>query len=135
MHILGFRLTKPVSWNALLLAILLIACVSCARKPQQAAKFLARGEAHMQQKEYSEAVLDLKNAVQLQPKNAEGFYQLGLAYLGSGNLRGAYSSLAHAAELNPKNTQAQLKLAEMLSSARDANQSVLEDAEERGGTL
>ena len=135
MRILGFRFTKPISWNALLLAILLIAFVSCARKPQQAAKFLARGEAHMQKKEYSEAVLDLKNAVQLQPKNAEGFYQLGLAYLGAGNFRGAYSSLVHAAELNPKNTQAQLKLAEMLSSARDANQSVLENAEKRAETI
>jgi tetratricopeptide (TPR) repeat protein len=135
MRILGFRSTKPVSWNAYLLAILLIACVSCARKPQQAAKFLARGQAHMQKKEYSEAVLDLKNTVQLQPKNAEGFYQLGLAYLGAGNLRGAYSSLVHAAELNPKNTQAQLKLAEMLSSARDANQSVLENAEKRAETI
>ena len=125
-----------VSLNTALVAILVIACVSCARSPkQQAAKFMSKASARMQKKEYTAAILDLKNAARLQPHDAEAFYQLGLAYLSSGNLRSAYGSLVHATELNPQHTAAQLKIAEMLSSTRDVNASLLEDAEKRAETI
>jgi len=135
---LGTGIVKPfcVSLRSALLAILLISCFSCARTPQQqAARFLARGKARMEKKEYSAAILDLKNVARLQPNDAEGFYQLGLAYLSSGNLRSAYGSLVHATELNPNHTEAQLKIAEMLSSTRDANAGLLENAEKRAETI
>ena len=89
----------------------------------------------MEKKEYSAAILDLKNVARLQPHDAEGFYQLGLAYLSSGNLQSAYGSLVHATELNPNHTAAQLKIAEMLSSTRDANAGLLENAEKRAETI
>ena len=90
----------------------------------------------MEKKEYTAAILDLKNAVRLQPNDAEAFYQLGLAYLSSGNLRSAYSALVHATELNPKHSAAQLKIAELLSSdSQDVDASLLENAEKRAENI
>lgn len=132
----GIIKTSRAYLSAALLAIFLFTSFSCARSPQQqAARFLARGKARLENKEYSAAILDLKNVVRLQPNNPEGFYQLGLAYLSFGDFRLAYGSLVRATELNPKHTEAQLKIAEMLSGARDANTGLLENAEKRAGII
>jgi tetratricopeptide (TPR) repeat protein len=132
----GFSKPVRASLRAAAQAILLVACISCSHTPQQqAAKFLARGKERIKKKEYSAAILDLKNVARLQPNSSEAFYQLGLAYLSAGDFRSAYSSLVHATELNPKHTDAQLKLAEMLSSARGANKGILEQAEKRAETI
>lgn len=119
-----------------LLIVLALTCLSCARSPKQkAAKFLASASVRMEKKEYTAAILDLKNVIRLQPNDAEAFYQLGLAYLSSGNLRSAYSALVHATELNPKHSAAQLKIAELLSSSQDVNAGLLENAEKRAENI
>ena len=83
------------------------------------AKFLAEGEKQLEKKDYPRAILQFRNAVQAKPKEAETYYQLGRAYLASGDLNRAAASFDRTIKLNPKHTDAQLKLAEIMSPSRD----------------
>jgi tetratricopeptide (TPR) repeat protein len=104
-----------------LCAVLLLGCGSSA------SRVLELGKHHFEQKEYDRAILELKSAVEMAPKNAEAHYQLGLAHLAVGDDGLAAGDLRWATELNPHNTDAQLKLAQILATTTDAV--LLSDAE------
>lgn len=119
-----------------LLVLILLNCASCLRPSKQnAAGFITRAKARLAKHQYSEAVLELKNAIRLQPKSDEAFSLLGSAYLGAGNLRAGYLSLLHATELNPKRADAQLKLSQMLGAAPDDSRHLIDDAEKRAASV
>ena len=102
----------------------------CSQSPQaKEAKYLDKGKKAFQQKNYAVAVLQFKNAMQAQPRDAEPYFQLGLAYLAGGDYATAASAFQKAIELNPKHAQAQLKLAEMMAASR--NNQVVQDAQKR----
>ena len=108
--------------------------VACNLSPQaKETKYLRRGQALLEKKDYSRALLEFKNALSAVPRDAEPYYQIGLVYLASGNLRYAIASLQKATELNPRHEKAQLKLAELMTSSRDAV--VLQQAATRLETL
>jgi Tfp pilus assembly protein PilF len=113
---------------------LVLALAGCARTPaQQAAKFLSKGQALMEKKDYARAVLEFRNAESILPRNAEPHYQLGLAYLRSGDYRAGVAALLHAVELDPQHAGAQLELAELTSGtgSEDLGAGVWEAAEKR----
>ena len=82
-------------------------------------QFLHRGENDITRHDYARAVLEFRNATQLDPKNAEPVYQLGLAYLAAGDLNQAGAVLLRATQLNPKHEQAQVKVAELMARNGD----------------
>jgi tetratricopeptide (TPR) repeat protein len=95
--------------------------VSCLPTPEEkSARWLRSAKASMVKKEYNRAVIELLNAVQSTPKNAEAHYQLGLALLNSGAPDDrALKSFKTAIDLDPKRADAQLRLSELLSAADD----------------
>src|SRR5208283_485361 len=74
-------------------------------------KYLNSGESYAKQGKYREATIQLRNAVQIDPKFAEGHYQLALAYLGLNDREAAYHEFMTAVSLNPGNSDAQVQLA------------------------
>jgi len=110
------------------LAFLLLA--GCSTSPSvKRDKFLAAGKKLLEQHEYMRAGLQFRGAIQVAPREPEAYYQLGLASLGIGDVRAAVASFKKANELDPKHVGAQLKLAELMSTADDRE--LLEDAERR----
>jgi tetratricopeptide (TPR) repeat protein len=106
------------------------ALAGCARSPQdKEARFLKAGKAQLEKKDYTRAILQFKNAIQVMPKDAEAYYRLGLAYLGAGDLRTAAMCFRKGVELNPKHADAQLMLAQIMATS--SNQEVLQDAAKR----
>jgi tetratricopeptide (TPR) repeat protein len=104
--------------------------VACRRSPQEReARFLAKGRAHLEQKDYSRAILEFRNAINVLPKDAEPYYQIALAYLETGNYETAVIALQKALALNPRHAGAGLKLAALMTTSLDKK--VLEDAENR----
>ena len=66
--------------------------------------------------QYSEALIEFKNVVQLDPKDAGTHYRLALTHLklgGATNLQGAFAELSRTVELDKTNRDAQLKLGEL----------------------
>jgi len=108
--------------------VILIFC-SCSSPQAREVRYLENGKNEFQQKNYPTAIIHFKNAMKVQPRDAEPYYQLGLAYLASNDFNTAASYFKRATELNPKHTGAQLKLAELMSTSR--TKEILEEAQKR----
>jgi tetratricopeptide (TPR) repeat protein len=80
-------------------------------------------------RDYSRAIIELKNAVDIANGDPEPYYWLGMAYMGSGNIPLAIDSFRAAADLDPKHAGAQLRMAELLTLSDDPE--LLEDAVKR----
>lgn len=91
---------------------LLLMMGGCAKNPAaKEARFLQRGKALLEKKEYSRASLEFRDAVQAMPRDAEAHYQLALAYIGMRDVQAAVKSLKTTISLSPNHSGAQLKLA------------------------
>jgi len=98
----------------LLLAILL----GCATKEERKARHLERAQQYVAEEKYKDAVLELKNAIQLDPNNDDIVYQLGETYMKAKEVDSAARSYADAIKINPDNMKAHLELGKILISAR-----------------
>src|SRR5579863_1877556 len=98
----GFAVTRVLRISSL---ILLCFFVSCSNPQAKATRFYHQGMKYYQEGKYAEAVLEFKNAVQINPKHAQAQLQLALSYLrlggGMGNLRLAFDALVRATEADP----------------------------------
>jgi tetratricopeptide (TPR) repeat protein len=114
-------------WGGVLLIAVLI---SCGQSPEaRRDKYLARGKALVEKKEFSRAILEFRNAVQAMPKDAEPYYQMAMAAATAGDVVGAATGLRKVLELNPKHAGARLRMAQLLSSTNDKD--LMENAESR----
>ena len=96
----------------LLFLVVLLLAVGCARSPEaKKARFLERGDRYFQKEQYREAIIDYRNALRIDGKNAQAMRQLGLAHYQLGQLGQAYSFLLKAQELEPDNSTVALRLA------------------------
>src|SRR5207244_3436470 len=102
-----------------LIAVLIIILVGgCDRFSPESkkAKHLELGQTYFDKGQYSEALIEYKNVVQLDPKDADTHYRLALTHLklgGTANLQGAFAELSRTVELDKTNRDAQLKLGEL----------------------
>lgn len=105
-------------------------CSACSRSPAaKKARFMEAGRRLYDQKDYSRAVLEWKNAEEIASGDPEPDYWLGMGYLALGNLPLALNSFRKAAQIDPNHAAAQLHLAELLSLSDDPD--VLNDATNR----
>ena len=114
-------------WAGLALTVVLCGCAGSPQAKRD--KYLSRAKTNIEKKEYSRAILELKNAARATPNDAEVQYQLGLAFSGAGDLRSAVLSFEKAVALNPKHAGAQLHLAQMMTAANTPE--LLKDAQSR----
>src|SRR5215469_10136868 len=99
----------------------------CNTSPQaKEANALRRGEALRDKKDFTRALIEFKNAAAAMPKDAEPYYQMGITFLASGSAANGLAYLRKATELNPNHQQAQLKLAELMTTS--SNKEVLQQA-------
>ena len=122
--------------NQLVTKVLLGVCLvsallgGCSASPDtQKARFMEAGRRLYDQKDYSRAILEWKNAVQVAKGDPEPSYWLGMAYLEAGNTAAAAASFQTAAQLNPKHAAAQLRIGELLATSNDP--ALLEDSLKR----
>jgi tetratricopeptide (TPR) repeat protein len=108
-----------------LLAGTLLISFGCSPQAKES-RYLRRGKAQLDKKDYSRAVLEFRNATKTMPKDPEAYYQLGLAYLGMAAPANAVGQFRKTLELNPKHAGAQLKLAELMAASR--NQDLIKQA-------
>lgn len=98
--------------QTLLSLALALAAASCGRDDPQA--LLASAKQYIAKREYSASIIQLKNALQREPANAEARYLLGFSSLESGDLASAEVELAKAHELGLRSDELELALARTL---------------------
>ncbi len=114
---------KRVSLKVLLLAamagLLLFGCGSPQKKKanheKRAAEYLKEGK-------LKEAVIELRNVVQLDPKDDTAYYQLGETYLKLKKGREAFQAFSRAVSANPENLKAQLKVGQIFLLAKKSDE-------------
>ena len=112
----------PIS--ALVLPLLLIAAGGCTKETAatKAAHHKERAIAYFDKGEYREAIVELKNVVQIAPDDHDAHYRMALSHLKLGtvpDLQQSFKELSATVELNAGNQDAQLKLGQLLLLAKE----------------
>jgi len=105
MFCCGFRLRTPV--GLIVAAIALCGCGSAQVRYQD---YLQRGERFLAQGNFPEAGVELRNAVQIEPRSATALYELGLVVEEQGDLRQAAGLFQSAIDAQPGDTRARVHL-------------------------
>ncbi len=87
-------LPEPPSGHRLfLLAVAALLLLACGDDESRLADFLSRGDAYFEQEQIKEAIIEYRNAIQVDPNNGAAHYALAKAYLRARNLKEAYWEL------------------------------------------
>jgi tetratricopeptide (TPR) repeat protein len=100
----------------------------CSGPEEKKMTFFSKGKSLYEKGELVKAGLELKNAIQIDPKFTEAYYMLGMVELRRGNLKNAYGNLLKSTELNPDHQKAQIQLGKIFL-AGGASDKALEKAD------
>ena len=107
---------KWILTAGILLCIFL--AVSCSSQEEKKAKFYNKGKKLFEQGDLVRARLELKNALQIDPKYAEAYYMMGKLELEDKNPQKAFSYFSKAVELDETLLDAQVALGNLYLMAR-----------------
>jgi tetratricopeptide (TPR) repeat protein len=115
-----------------LLVVTLLAGVAVAfsiwrASPESAEDFLQSGKKYYEEKKYSEATIQLMNAVQKDGRNREALYLLAQSYLQQGNPSGAVAQLRALLEYYPNDVDASLLLGNLYLAASGGDPRLLQE--------
>jgi tetratricopeptide (TPR) repeat protein len=102
--------------SAIALPLFLTCLVFCSSCSRSASYYVGRGNSFFASKNYADAAIQYRKALQQDPNFADAQYHLGLVEIERGNAAEALGALSHAAELDPKNWQTKTKLADLCVS-------------------
>jgi tetratricopeptide (TPR) repeat protein len=93
----------------------LIVVTGCSRS---ASAYLAGGDKYFKQGRYNEALIEYRNAIQVNPRLVQAHYQLAEVYLRLRSVAGAYKELRETVTLDPRDARAQLQLAALFIAGK-----------------
>jgi len=82
----------------------------CRSPEENKARHLERVNHYFNEKRFSEAIIEYRNVIKINPRHGEAFHKLGYCYLKTGKGKEAFDSLSNAVSLDPDNLQAQITL-------------------------
>lgn len=109
-------------------AVVTVALLACASPEEKVAEHLKNARTLMAENKPDKAKIEAKNAVQIDPKNAEAHLILGTIALQKNNLGEAFPQFQMAVEGDPKLLEARLRLGDIFFVMRDSK-ATLEQAE------
>ena len=109
---------------ALSIVLLSISLVSCTNKEEKVKDFISKGNALMEKGDAIHAILEYKNALQLDPQNAKVTFLLAKAYLANKEYRKAYGALQNTVTKDPGFDRARMEMASLLISARQGEKAL-----------
>ncbi len=93
-----------------ILALFSISLIACGGAEERKSVYMEKAKASMKTGDLDKARIELKNVLQIDPKDAEAYYQLGKVFEQKKNYRKAYANYLKADELNPELLQNQARL-------------------------
>ena len=101
--------------SCLLVAVMAFSAAGCKRNPEKAKlAYFASGNRYFEQKRFGEAVVEFRNAINLDPSYGEAYQRLSEALIESSDVPGAARALLRAADLLPNRIDLQLKAGNLL---------------------
>ena len=101
--------------SCLLVAVMAFSAAGCKRNPEKAKlAYFASGNRYFEQKRFGEAVVEFRNAINLDPSYGEAYERLSEALIESSDVPGAARALLRAADLLPNRIDLQLKAGSLL---------------------
>jgi tetratricopeptide (TPR) repeat protein len=114
---------------ALLAAILVLA--ACQDDAERLAEHQARALAYLEEGKHAEAVIEFKNALQVDPNRADAHHGLAKALIGQKKIRLAYWELQETVRLDAANLDARLEYGQFLLFGKESDiENALTQAEE-----
>jgi len=102
-------------WLMGIVAIMAVAMLlACGGPEEKKLKFYNKGKALFEKGDYVKAKLELKNALQIDPKYADAYYMFGMVALRTQDFKGAYGNFLKVVELSPQNWEAHTQLGRLL---------------------
>jgi tetratricopeptide (TPR) repeat protein len=101
-----------------LVVFLCVLTVSCEGPEAKKLKYFTKGKELYEKNDFKTARLELKNAIQIDPKYAEAYYILGMVELKDKHINEAFGALNKAVELNPSLWDAQVELGQLMLAAK-----------------
>jgi tetratricopeptide (TPR) repeat protein len=98
----------------ILLAFVVLSVVACQSDEEKFADHLKRGDEYFEAGQYSEAIIEYKNVLQVDPNAGEVHYKLSKAYMKNGKVREGFWELRETVRLDETNIEAKIQLAQML---------------------
>jgi len=122
-------MSRSISIRLLLACSLLtVTFTGCSRDPNvRKQKYLDSGERYAAEGKYREAVIQFRNAIQIDSRFAQAHYDLSQAYLKVGDSNDAFQELSRTVELAPDNYRAHTDLANLLDTVRNPDGSPVEE--------
>ncbi|MDP2644559.1 MAG: tetratricopeptide repeat protein [Desulfobacterales bacterium] len=111
----SWRKSRVFVCGVLICGILL----SCASDEEEKARHIKDGKAYFEKGAYNKALIEFKNAAQIDPGNESAHTWLADTYLKLKNGKEAVRSLTKVVSLNPANTESRIKLATLYFFGRD----------------
>ena len=112
------RITRAACRVAPLLLALGAGAVACAKSPERARReFVESGDRLAARKEYRQAIVQYRNALQHDPRFGEARVKLADTYVQAGDPQSALSEYVRAADLLRDDMKAQMKAATFLLAA------------------
>jgi tetratricopeptide (TPR) repeat protein len=94
-----------------IILVLLVTIAGCAWSPEaKKARYTSHGDKYFSEAKYREAIIEYRNVLQIDGKNAHAVAQLGFAHFALGEMEPAFGFLSKARELAPDNLQVRVKL-------------------------
>jgi len=104
---------RMISLRHLAPVVCCLAIAACSSKADRIESGLRKGAELLSQGSLDKASVEVRNVLQIDPKNAQAFYIAGQVEDSRFNLRGAYANYTKVIELKPDHVQAKLGLARL----------------------
>jgi cytochrome c-type biogenesis protein CcmH/NrfG len=104
------------AFNGLLQRLLIVALIvgllsACGGKEERKAKHLEKGKSYLAEKNYDKAKIELKNVLQIDPKDANGYLFPGQIEEKQQNWAEAFGAYKKASELDPELIETRVRMA------------------------
>ncbi|PIE64713.1 MAG: hypothetical protein CSA26_06640 [Desulfobacterales bacterium] len=107
----------------LFIVVFFFTLTACSSPEEKKEQHYLKAMEYIEKEDIQAAIIELKNAIQVDAKYADARYQLGLLYLKEKNGKAAFNELIRAADLDHENLDANLKAAELYLITRKKEES------------
>jgi len=118
MGLLPKRSSCVIRAGAVIAVSILLAGACSKNRAAARQEHIQNGDEYAAKKQFQEAVIEFKIALQEDPQSAVAHFKLGEAYAAISDVRNALPAYVRAADLDPDNIDAQLKAGNLLLLAR-----------------